>query len=60
MNASVQPILKRYITRLLDEELAAGGYTGELLVMNGNGGTVSAKQVVREARRRLCQGQHPE
>ncbi|MCH2540589.1 MAG: hypothetical protein MK000_09630, partial [Anaerolineales bacterium] len=28
VNASVQPILKRYITRL-DEELAAGGYTGE-------------------------------
>ena len=55
VNASVQPILKRYITRL-DEELAAGGYTGELLVMNGNGGTVSAKQVVREAAKTVMSG----
>ena len=55
VNASVQPILKRYIARL-DEELDAGGYAGELLVMNGNGGTVSAKRVVREAAKTVMSG----
>ena len=55
VNASVQPILKRYIARL-DEELVAGGYAGELLVMNGNGGTVSAKRVVREAAKTVMSG----
>ena len=55
VNASVQPILKRYIARL-EEELVAGGYTGELLVMNGNGGTVSAKRVVREAAKTVMSG----
>ena len=55
VNASVQPILKRYIARL-DEELVTGGYAGELLVMNGNGGTVSAKRVVREAAKTVMSG----
>ena len=55
VNASVQPILKRYIAKL-DEELVAGGYAGELLVMNGNGGTVSAKRVVREAAKTVMSG----
>ena len=55
VNASVQPILKRYIARL-EEELVAGGYKGELLVMNGNGGTVSAKRVVREAAKTVMSG----
>lgn len=55
VNASVQPILKRYIGRL-DDELVAGGYKGELLVMNGNGGTVSAKRVVREAAKTVMSG----
>ena len=55
VNASVQPILKRYIARL-EEELVAGGYTGELLVMNGNGGTVSAKRVIREAAKTVMSG----
>ncbi len=55
VNASVQPILKRYIARL-DKELVAGGYAGELLVMNGNGGTVSAKRVVREAAKTVMSG----
>ncbi len=42
VNASVQPLLERYIRRLTDE-LEASFYGGELLVMNGNGGTVSAR-----------------
>ena len=55
VNASVQPILKRYVARLA-EELVTGGYAGELLVMNGNGGTVSAKRVVREAAKTVMSG----
>ena len=41
VNASVKPLLERYLNRL-SEELKGHGYRGELLVMNGNGGTVSA------------------
>ena len=42
VNAAVQPILDRYVRRL-QGELAAQGFTRDLLVMNGNGGTVSAR-----------------
>ena len=55
VNASVQPLLERYVKRLADE-LADGGYGGELLVMNGNGGTVSASRVVREAAKTVMSG----
>jgi len=55
VNASVQPLLERYVKRLADE-LADGGYAGELLVMNGNGGTVSARRVVREAAKTVMSG----
>ena len=55
VNAAVQPILKRYINKL-DSELEAEGYAGELLVRNGNGGTVSAKRVVREAAKTVMSG----
>ena len=55
VNAAVQPILKRYINKL-DSELEAEGYAGELLVMNGNGGTLSAKRVVREAAKTVMSG----
>ncbi|OGA65404.1 MAG: hydantoinase [Betaproteobacteria bacterium RIFCSPLOWO2_12_FULL_67_28] len=41
VNASVQPILDRYLGKLT-EQLEAGGFASELLVMQGNGGTVSA------------------
>ena len=41
VNASVQPILERYIHRLMDE-LRKRGFTRDLLVMQGNGGTVAA------------------
>ena len=54
VNASVQP-LERYVKRLADE-LSDGGYGGELLVMNGNGGTVSASRVVREAAKTVMSG----
>ena len=55
VNAAVQPILKRYINKL-DSELEAEGYAGELLVMNGNGGTVSAERVIREAAKTVMSG----
>ena len=42
INGSVQPILHRYIDRLSDE-LREKGYANDLLVMQGNGGTVSAR-----------------
>jgi N-methylhydantoinase A len=41
VNASVQPILDRYLKKLA-EELRARGFANDLLVMQGNGGTVSA------------------
>jgi N-methylhydantoinase A len=44
VNAVVQPVLQRYIARL-ESELSARGYVGDLLVMQGNGGTVSARLV---------------
>ncbi|WP_102222582.1 hydantoinase/oxoprolinase family protein [Acidimangrovimonas sediminis] len=55
VNASVQPLLERYIRRLT-EELTKGGYGSELLVMNGNGGMVSSRQVAREAAKTVMSG----
>ncbi|MBM3555294.1 MAG: hydantoinase/oxoprolinase family protein, partial [Alphaproteobacteria bacterium] len=48
VNAAIRPILDRYIARLR-EELAARGYARELLVMQGNGGTVAAGIVAEAA-----------
>ena len=55
VNASVQPLLERYIRRLIDE-LSEKGYAGEVLVMNGNGGMVSARSVAREAAKTVMSG----
>ncbi|WP_127900786.1 hydantoinase/oxoprolinase family protein [Solirhodobacter olei] len=55
VNASVQPLLERYLARLTGE-LAQGGYRGEVLVMNGNGGMVSALTVSREAAKTVMSG----
>jgi len=54
-NAAVQPLLDRYIRRLTDE-LAKGGYRGDVLVMNGNGGMVSSKRVALEAAKTVMSG----
>ena len=54
-NAAVQPLLDRYIRRLM-QELRQGGYTGELLVMNGNGGMVSSERVSLEAAKTVMSG----
>jgi N-methylhydantoinase A len=55
VNASVQPILKRYVGRLR-EEFAARGYRRDFLVMNGNGGMISAANVTREAAKTVMSG----
>ena len=55
VNASVQPLLERYVTRLRDE-LADKGYRGDVLVMNGNGGMVSSRLVAREAAKTVMSG----
>jgi N-methylhydantoinase A len=48
VNAAVQPVLARYLDRLR-KELLAGGYDRDLLVMQGNGGTVSSAIVADSA-----------
>ncbi len=55
VNAAVQPILDRYVARLRDE-LARRGYKRDLLVMNGNGGTVPSRVVAREAAKTVMSG----
>lgn len=55
VNASVQPLLERYISRLTTE-LKGKGYKGDVLVVNGNGGVVSANLVAREAAKTVMSG----
>jgi N-methylhydantoinase A len=55
VNASVQPLLERYVARLAGE-LKARGYGRDLLVMNGNGGMVAADKVSREAVKTVMSG----
>jgi N-methylhydantoinase A len=55
VNAAVQPILDRYVRRL-EADLAARGYRRDLLIMNGNGGTVAAKLVMKDAAKTVMSG----
>ncbi len=55
VNASVQPLLRRYVERLADT-LAERGYRHDILVMNGNGGMVSARRVSEEAAKTVMSG----
>ncbi len=48
VNASVQPVLDRYLTRLRIE-LSAKGFDRDILVMQGNGGTISSQLIARAA-----------
>jgi N-methylhydantoinase A len=45
VNAAIQPVLERYLARL-EQELAGRGFAHDLLVMQGNGGSVAARIVV--------------
>ncbi|RWC44098.1 MAG: hydantoinase/oxoprolinase family protein [Mesorhizobium sp.] len=55
VNASVQPILERYVERLRTE-LGAKGYARDFLIMNGNGGMISARFVTRESAKTVMSG----
>ena len=55
INGSVQPILEKYLKKL-EKELLDNGYEGELLVMNGNGGTISSKMVADESAKTVMSG----
>jgi N-methylhydantoinase A len=55
VNASVQPLLERYLLRLRNE-LSDQGFPGDVLVMNGNGGMVSSARVAREAAKTVMSG----
>jgi N-methylhydantoinase A len=48
VNAGIQPVLHRYIARL-ETELGARGYARDLLIMQGNGGTISSRIVTEAA-----------
>lgn len=55
VNASVRPILDRYVSRLTDG-LAGAGYGRDVLLMNGNGGTISARLSPEQAARTVMSG----
>ena len=55
VNAAVQPLLERYVSNLATR-LRAGGYRHDLLVMNGNGGIVTAQVVAAEAVKTVMSG----
>jgi len=55
VNAAVQPVLDRYLRRL-DARLRERGYRHELLVVQGNGGTLPAGMVVAEAVKTVMSG----
>ena len=55
INAAIQPVLHRYIERL-QQKLKEGGYSRDLLVMQGNGGTVSSRIVSTEAVKTVMSG----
>jgi N-methylhydantoinase A len=55
INGFVQPVIDRYLRRLAGE-LARQGYRHELLVMQGNGGTMSVDVAARHAVNTLMSG----
>ncbi len=55
VNACVQPVLHRYLVRL-EDELRSRGFAAQLLVMQGNGGTVAASLASAQAARTVMSG----
>ncbi|HZD26565.1 MAG TPA: hydantoinase/oxoprolinase family protein, partial [Alphaproteobacteria bacterium] len=55
VNACIQPVLDRYVSHL-ETGLKECGYPRDLLVMRGNGGTVSSRIVVEEAVKTVMSG----
>jgi N-methylhydantoinase A len=55
VNAAVRPVLERYLQRL-EGDLGREGYGRDILVMSGNGGTVSSKLVAAQAAKTVMSG----
>jgi len=55
INASVQPVLQRYLSRL-QAGLAERGYQRDFLVMQGNGGTVASRNATKAAVQTVMSG----
>ena len=55
VNAAVRPILEHYVERLRSE-LAGARLFRDFLIMNGNGGMISARFVTREAAKTVMSG----
>ena len=55
VNAAVQPVLDRYLDRLT-QGLRQEGFAHDLLVMNGNGGTIAAGLAARDAAKTVMSG----
>lgn len=55
VNASVQPVLDRYLTRLR-AELSARSFDRDILVMQGNGGTIASTLIARAAVNTIMSG----
>ena len=55
INAAIQPVLSHYIERL-QQNLKEAGYSKDLLVMQGNGGTVSSNIVSKDAVKTVMSG----
>jgi len=55
VNAAVQPVLGRYV-ETLRRELGSRGYERDFLIMNGNGGMISARFVSQEPAKTVMSG----
>ena len=55
VNAAIQPVLDRYLGRL-ESELKSLGFGRDLLVMQGNGGTVAARAAAEAAAHTVMSG----
>ncbi len=55
VNAAIQPVLDRYLGRL-ESELKSLGFARDLLVMQGNGGTVAARAAAKAAAHTVMSG----
>ena len=55
VNAAIQPVLDRYLGRLV-AELKSLGFARDLLVMQGNGGTVAARAAAEAAAHTVMSG----
>lgn len=55
LNGQIQPIMQRYLARLAGD-LKQGGYRHELLVMQGNGGMMTAETVGEHAAQTVMSG----